>query len=154
MNKRKILDLINIIILLYIWAVSAIQYPTLPQSIPTHFGFDGNADSYGSKLTLFTIPAIATALFFLLKYLSGNPDSPLLNIPDKMRQNRKLTAVFVRVMLFYVLLLFADIATEVPLIAKGNYEKLSPTSFIIIGLMFLSVIGYFFYARKKLHQID
>ena len=154
MNKRKILDLINIIVLLYIWAVSAIQYPSLSESIPTHFGFDGNPDSYSSKLTLFTIPAIATALFFLLKYLSGNPDSPLLNIPDKMRQNRKLTAVFVRVMLFYVLLLFADIATEVPLIAKGNYEKLSPASSIIIGLMFLSVIGYFFYARKKLQQID
>jgi len=154
MDRRKILDLINFVLLLYIWAVTVIQFSSLPDSVPIHFDFDGFPDSHSSKFTVFAIPAIATALFFLLKYLSGNPDSPLLNIPNKMRQNRKLTAVFVRVMLFYVLLLCADIATEIPLIAKGNYEKMSFVSSVVLGLMLLSVIGYFFYARKKMHMID
>ena len=154
MDRRKVLGIINLALLLYIWAITIIQFFSLPETVPLHFDFDGYADSHGSKYTVFAIPLVATVILCLLRFLSRNPESPTLNIPERMKKNRKLSAVFVRILLFYGLLLCVDIATEIPLIAKGHYTKISSASSIIIGFMFLSIVGYFFYARKKMTRID
>jgi len=151
---RKTLNILNIALLAYIWIFSTIEYFSLPDRIPLHFDFSGKPDSFGASYTVFLGAVIATLLYLLNRYLSGNPDSPLLNISDEMRKNKRLTSLFVMIITFYILLLFANMMMEVIFIAKGNYERLSPVSNVIIGLMFISIVAYFLYARKKVHIID
>jgi uncharacterized membrane protein len=45
------------------WVVTAVLYPGLPEKIPTHWDLHGKLDGYGSRATLFLLPA--TMLFML-----------------------------------------------------------------------------------------
>ena len=154
MNNLKILfNITNIVLLVYIWGFSVVEYFSLPERIPLHFDINGKPDSFGAKITIFIGAVIATIIYFLSRFLSQNPDSKLSNIPNEMRKNKKLSGLFVRIVTFYVLLLFANITTEIVLISKGKYQQLSEVSTLILTLMFLSILGFFLFARKKVQEI-
>jgi uncharacterized membrane protein len=55
------------------WAVSAALYPGMPERIPIHWNIQGQIDGYGSKATIFLMPAgmlFLLGLFWLLPVLS------------------------------------------------------------------------------------
>jgi uncharacterized membrane protein len=73
MKKKYVTDLAaGIIWLLPIFYFFKI-YGDLPQSIPTHFGWDGKPDRYGNKEELIAVlvlfSAITIGVYFLIKYL-------------------------------------------------------------------------------------
>lgn len=150
----KILNTAGFILLLYIWIFTAVSFFSLPKTIPLHFDLDGHADSFGSRFWIFGISVIATILFYFMKYVAKQKDSSLLNMPEEMKQNRKITNLFVKIILIYVMLLFADLATETVLIARGKYDTLSSVPTVLIGLMMFSIVGFFIYAKRKIHIID
>jgi uncharacterized membrane protein len=53
--------------------VPAVLFRSLPDSIPTHYGINGEADSWGSKTSIFVLPAISTILFIGLSILNRFP---------------------------------------------------------------------------------
>lgn len=66
--------------------IGAIFWNQLPEKIPTHFGIDGQADGYSSKLfTLFTFPALFL-LFQIICLASFEKESVKVSIPAKMRR--------------------------------------------------------------------
>ncbi|WP_420543458.1 SdpI family protein [Streptococcus equinus] len=66
--------------------IGAIFWNQLPEKIPTHFGIDGQADGYSSKLfTLFAFPALFL-LFQIICLASFEKESVKVNIPAKMRR--------------------------------------------------------------------
>ncbi|WP_423217943.1 SdpI family protein [Streptococcus equinus] len=66
--------------------IGVIFWNQLPEKIPTHFGIDGQADGYSSKLfTLFAFPALFL-LFQIICLASFEKESVKLNIPAKMRR--------------------------------------------------------------------
>lgn len=69
-NTRKLLaEIAAISLLIMLWGVSIWAYFNLPQSIPVHFNFKGNADRYGSKSNLFILAIIATIIYVGLTLL-------------------------------------------------------------------------------------
>ena len=58
------------------------MYNQLPDQIATHFGFDGTADAWGSKNTIWFCPAIVLGLYVLLTVLYFFPQS--YNMPVKV----------------------------------------------------------------------
>lgn len=54
------------IIFLLSAAISIIVFPQLPNHIPTHWNINGDIDSYGSKFTVFTEPALIFLIGFLM----------------------------------------------------------------------------------------
>jgi len=73
MKNRKLADFAALIIWLLPLLYLADIYGTLPQSVPMHFGLDGQPDKYGSKsemawfIVLFS--AVPVGIYLLLKYL-------------------------------------------------------------------------------------
>ncbi|MBE6162459.1 MAG: DUF1648 domain-containing protein [Streptococcus equinus] len=66
--------------------IGVIFWNQLPEKIPTHFGIDGQADGYSSKLfTLFAFPALFL-LFQIICLASLEKESVKVNIPAKMRR--------------------------------------------------------------------
>lgn len=66
--------------------IGTIFWNQLPEKIPTHFGIDGQADGYSSKLfTLFAFPALFL-LFQIICLASFEKESVKVNIPAKMRR--------------------------------------------------------------------
>ncbi|SFF73398.1 SdpI family protein [Streptococcus equinus] len=66
--------------------IGVIFWNQLSEKIPTHFGIDGQADGYSSKLfTLFAFPALFL-LFQIICLASFEKESVKVNIPAKMRR--------------------------------------------------------------------
>lgn len=49
--------------------ISAAVYPSLPEQIPVHFGFNGVPDNYAGKWFVFVIPLISALLTFVAEFM-------------------------------------------------------------------------------------
>jgi len=49
-------------------ALAIAAFPHLPDPIPTHWGFSGQPDSWGSKWTIFLLPGMAALFTFLFSF--------------------------------------------------------------------------------------
>lgn len=59
-------------ILFLLWSTLS-AWPGLPDKVPTHFGFAGKPDAWGSKDTLWILPAATLGLCFLLTLVEPFP---------------------------------------------------------------------------------
>lgn len=149
-TAAKIILLLNVVILVLHWGFTICFFTDLPEIIPSHFGFDGVADGFSNKKSIWLLPIISTGIFILMKYMSKNPYAPGLNIPDSMRRNKGLTEMFVLTMSFFSVLLFAGIDCSVILGSMGNNEDIGFFPLFILGLMFVVMFLFFWIA----HQLD
>ena len=72
-TAEKTLLVLSIAAHLLLWAVVVFAYSKLPEIVPTHFNFKGEADQYGGKGTLFLLPAISLVLTISFLLLSRIP---------------------------------------------------------------------------------
>jgi uncharacterized membrane protein len=81
--------LLNVLLLLALFAGSAWAYPRLPEHIPVHFGFSGQPDRWEARsiVSWFLLPAVAAVLALALYGMSvfGGRHPELWNVPDKRR---------------------------------------------------------------------
>ncbi|MFC7375702.1 DUF1648 domain-containing protein [Brachybacterium sp. GCM10030267] len=56
-----------------------VRYPSLPDTVPTHFGAQGNPDEHGSKVSVLVLAGVMIVLSALIAWLSTRPR--LLNYP-------------------------------------------------------------------------
>lgn len=67
----SLLRLLQILMLLALFAAAAILYPQLPERVPTHWNFAGQVDQYSSKLFgTFLLPGVALLLSILFPIIS------------------------------------------------------------------------------------
>lgn len=64
-----IFEIAGVLILASSWVLIAIYYTRLPDVIPTHFNIRGEADGFGSKATLWILPAISLVLYVALGFM-------------------------------------------------------------------------------------
>ena len=67
------LDLASWLFVTITWGLAIGYFSDLPEQIPTHFNASGKADGFGSKNTIFLLPAISLALVGGLIYLAKFP---------------------------------------------------------------------------------
>lgn len=87
-TSDKLVDLLGWLMLLTLWAFTVINYSNLPETIPTHFNGAGEADGFGSKVSIFGLPVIATLLFIGLTVLNRYPH--IFNYPSPVTQDNAL----------------------------------------------------------------
>lgn len=71
--KERILDVVALILPLAGLALALVRYPELPDQIPVHFNGKGVADGYGSRATIFLLPAISMVMSAGLMLLARFP---------------------------------------------------------------------------------
>lgn len=97
----RILLQLNIIAIALIWLYPLMSYSSLPETIPTHFGFGGEPDKFGSKEDLLILPlafSIAPAIILLItkfRFTLINRYPQFINLPafymniGKIREERR-----------------------------------------------------------------
>jgi uncharacterized membrane protein len=70
MKNKGILFYSRITIVLSMFVVGVLVYSKLPETIPTHWGFDGMADAWGPKYKVFLTPVLSLAMLVLFPLLS------------------------------------------------------------------------------------
>lgn len=68
-----ITEALAIVVLIACWIYTLIVYHSLPEVIPTHFVADGQADGFGPKWTLLTLPGVGLLFFIGLSVLGRYP---------------------------------------------------------------------------------
>lgn len=61
------------LIIIAMWAILLLFYPSLPSTIPIHFSLLGDADKFGDKSFIWLFPSITTLLHIGLSVLSKYP---------------------------------------------------------------------------------
>ena len=151
MNRKAVYLIMNIIgarALLGSTLFVIIMWSQIPDQIPTHYNFAGEADDYGGKGSLIFMMVLAWFMFILITVLMRFPNT--WNMPVKVTADNKarlysITRAMLEVikmlasLLFAVMLINAAIATPMP-------------RFILIALiaaMLLSIIMGIFMMYKN-----
>ncbi len=149
----KVMEFLGWLTLGLLWGFTLFNYSTLPDNIPTHFNAAGQADSYGSKGTIFILPIIGTVLFIGLTVLNMFPH--IFNYPknitvenaqrqysNAMRMLRFLK--FAIVAIFFLLVYLTSQAAAVG--GKGIGLWALP---LILGLIFIPLIFFIIKSFKS-----
>ena len=143
-----IMNIIGVLALLGSTLFVIIMWSQIPDQIPTHYNFAGEADGYGGKGSLIFMMVLAWFVFILITVLMRFPNT--WNMPVKVTAENKarlysITKAMLEVikmlasLLFAVMLINAAIATPMP-------------RFILIALiaaMLLSIIMGIFLMFKN-----
>ncbi|MEH1910621.1 DUF1648 domain-containing protein [Nostoc sp.] len=72
-DSAQMLNLSALVGLVGLFGIAIHAWSTLPDTIPVHFRFDGQADGWGSKKVLWLLPLVGLAIYGLLTFISRYP---------------------------------------------------------------------------------
>ncbi len=146
-------EVLGWLVLISIWFLTIINYNSLPEIIPVHFNARGEADGFGSKVTLFSLPAVATLLYIGITILNNYPH--VFNYPDIITEENALRQYtyatrLIRYLKLAIVFIFGGIAYYTILIANGLKDGLGAWFLpFMLTLIFLPLIFYMLVAVRK-----
>lgn len=148
-----ILELTSWAMLLGLWFITAINYTSLPEVIPIHFNFSGEADGHAGKPAYWMFPVITSGLFILLTLISRYPHT--LNYPvkiteDNARKQYSITVRFIRIMRLVIVGIFLYAVVSIASIADAETaaSPLMPV-WIMLGLLTCTILIYTWLSYKN-----
>jgi uncharacterized membrane protein len=151
-DSDKLLELAGWLILIFIWAITLYNYPSLPEIIPTHFNGSGKIDDYGSKTTIFLLPLIGSIIFVGLTFLNKYPHTynfPTKITPENALRQYTIATKMIRYLKFIILVIFSAIAYMTLQSAKGNLDGLSIWFVPITLVLIFAPLAFFIYKSIK-----
>ena len=145
----EVLGYLGVVLLV---GISVYYYPRLPETIPRHFNFKGEADGWGGKGGLLIMPIIGVALFILLSVLAQFPH--VFNYPWPITEsNARRQYAISRQMLSAVKLMliatFTYITWSMIGTALGSRSGLGPRFMIVQPPLLFAIIGFYLFRAKR-----
>jgi uncharacterized membrane protein len=150
-STDKWLDWISYFLLFFLIAYPIYFYSSLPDTIPAHMNIEGQVDRYGSKETIWVMPAVGLFLFIMLTILLRFPH--IYNYPVKVTQQNagriyksgisfiRIVRLWMVIVLIIVIISFIRMATE---INKNSDTWLLPVIMLLaLGMLVFSVVRFF-----------
>ncbi|WP_224490961.1 DUF1648 domain-containing protein [Robertkochia flava] len=149
----KLIELSSLILLFGMWVYILINYQELPDKIPTHYNFHGEADAFGSKNSIFIIPVIATFLYLGLFLLNRFPhilNYPKKITPDNARKQYALMTRMIRVLNLIILATFLIIAIKTINYTEENSKGFG--SWLMILILITPLLPIIYYNLKSIKE--
>lgn len=152
-----LVDIVALVAIAALWGVPAYFYSSLPDTIPTHFGFDGKPDDWGEKWFLWIVPGLATTMYIFLHFLSKFPHlfnyTTTINQDNALRQYTLATKLIRRInTLVLFMLLYINIS-----IVFVALQKMDGLSFWVVPGFIIVLMGtlvYYLYLSAKKHPAN
>jgi len=166
-NKRKrpkikifltifdiIIEIAGLVALLALWIFLIVAYSHLPDVIPVHYNGMGQADAFGKKGEIFTLPIIATVVFAGMTILSRFPH--VFNYPVKINENNAFfqyrnMARMLRCLKLGLVLVFGGLVLQTVRNAAGNTEGLG-VWFMPVLLAIICIPTLFFMVKSFMYR--
>jgi uncharacterized membrane protein len=145
-SSDKIIEGLGWISVIGIWVLTLYNYFELPEIIPTHFNARGEADGFGSKSNLLSLPIISTALFLGLTILNKKPH--LFNYPSAITVENALQQYtnatrLLRALKLVIVVIFGLIVLRTIQNVNGNADGLGTWFLpIAMAMIFIPVFYY------------
>ena len=137
----KTLEILGWSSILAIWVLPITNYTNLPDTIPIHYNGAGQADGFGEKATILTLPLIATVLFLGLTILNKFPH--IFNYPTNITKDNALRQYtnatrLIRYFKLIIVIIFGLITFKTIQNANGQAEGLGVWFLpLTLGLIFI-----------------
>lgn len=136
---EKVSDVIGIAAIIFMVVYMFWRYHVLPDTIPVHFGANGEVDRYGSKSELIPFPIIELFIFGLLTALERYPQA--YNYPSRLNETN--AAAFyknARQVLNYIKNLVALLFAYCTYVIMNLTGELSFVFWLILASIFVVII--------------
>ncbi len=148
----KIIEAAGWICLAALWTMTIFAYGNLPETIPTHFGIKGEADDYGSKMTMFLLPGFGTLSFIGLTVLNRYPH--IFNYPGDITSENALAQYtnatrMIRYLKFSMTFIFLIIVYMMYKAVITGSGKLGSAFLPMMVVVFVIPLAYFTYKAIK-----
>ncbi|MBK9292478.1 MAG: DUF1648 domain-containing protein [Bacteroidetes bacterium] len=152
----KTFEILGWISILAIWILTITNYTNLPDRIPIHYNGAGQADGFGGKDNILTLPLIATVLFVGLTILNKYPH--VFNYPtnittdNALRQYTNATKM-IRYLKFIIVVIFGLISLQTIRNANGQTSGLGVWFLpLTLGLIFIPMTYFLIKSFKTTKQ--
>jgi uncharacterized membrane protein len=151
----KIFEIVGWGFILVIWVLTITNYSNLPEIIPTHYNGAGQADGFGEKATILTLPLIATILFIGLTVLNKFPH--VFNYPTDITQDNAFKQYIsatrlIRYLKIIIVFIFGLIEFKTIQNANGEADGLAAWFLpLTMGVIFIPII-YFILNHSSLNN--
>ena len=144
----KFFEIIGWLAVVLIWGITLVNYSQLPDKIPTHFNFSGDADGFGHKATILLLPLIATILYIRLNTLIKSPHT--FNYPFTITENNAEKVYFystrmLRYLKFILMVVFNIIVFRTIEQAEGNSQGLGIWFLPLVLCLIIIPVLYFLF---------
>ena len=137
----KTLEILGWISILAIWILTITNYTNLPDIIPIHYNGAGQADGFGGKGNILTLPLISTVLYIGMTILNKFPH--IFNYPtditkdNALRQYTNATRM-IRYLKLIIVVIFGAIVLQTIRNVNGQISGLGVWFLpLILGLIFI-----------------
>lgn len=121
--SERMLDAISLIVLIGSFVYTALSWSSLPEQVPIHFDMEGEADEWGSRMTLLWLPVINSIMFAGMTVLRSFPHKMnyLIEItPENAAYQYRLSIELLAWIKMQVTLLFGYLTWAAIQEASGN----------------------------------
>ena len=140
------LKIVSFVLLIFIWDYIFINYRNLPLSVPIHFDWDGKPNFFVPRIMIWFLAGIATFIYLLIFYLTKNINSPMLKMPQNIKDNTMKAERIVSIFHLIIMLILTVITYESIAVGLGKYDAVSPVTNYLIVVLFLGVIAMMIYS--------
>jgi uncharacterized membrane protein len=147
------LEVISLLGLVAILVLPIIFYSQLPETIPVHFNATGNPDSFGSKATLWILPALAAVIYVFITIGSRYPDKfnyPVALTPENTQRQYKNSILMLRFVKAIVTVLFFYVVVMSVLTGLNRATGIGIYFLPVFIVTLLGTIGFFLYRMFRL----
>lgn len=147
------MEAVALLLLLSIWLLAMLFYQKVPDTIPIHFNFSGEADGWGGKIHLFILAGIGTFVMLLIG-LSAYYPLRMTNlrirfteenkIPQLILAARLLRTLNILIGLLFILIL-CSMSASLFSVHSGLFILLVG---IVVVLLLLSILVYYLLAWR------
>jgi hypothetical protein len=129
-----------------------VRYGQLPDEVPVHFNFAGDADSQGPKYLLWVVAGLMVLLYAALTYLARKPE--WFNYPVEITEQNRAYQTQNLVLLVNRMKLAIVAAVGLPILQSTNLALGLPSGFFpsamlaLVGLLLGLVIYHLFRAFR------
>jgi uncharacterized membrane protein len=142
----KALEIFGWTLIVAIWVLTITNYTNLPDTIPIHYNIEGQADGFGEKRNILTLPVIATVLFIGLTILNKFPH--IFNYPTNITADNALKQYtnatrLIRYLKLVIVFIFGLIVFKTIQNANGEADGLGVWFLpLTIGLIIIPLTKY------------
>ena len=119
-----------------------IHYDGLPETIPTHFSWNGLPNGYGSKSMLLVLPFVSLGIFLLLSIAERLPVSfnwPVAIAPENQEWQMKNVKRLIQWMQLELAVLFVALVRDNIWVAQGQMPGLSYLPLIVLLVLLFTI---------------
>ncbi len=143
-NIDRIIEILTLLLLLFIWGFMLFEFPKLPEIIPIHFNYAGEADDFGSKYNMLFLPIISTILYIAITIINRFPHTfnYLVKITEENAERQyKIACKMMRLLKISVVIVFSFLNISIIISAKNQSDSLGLWFLpIVISIIFLPLI--------------